>query len=81
MKSRENSKIPSGKDPFQNAWLTLTLGYGLTFLDSRVRTGANGSDIVVKNKDGEYCARDLDDYLFPILDWDLESITKFVKYF
>ena len=46
-----------------------------------MRTGANGSDIIVKNKDGEYCARDLDDYLFPILDWDLESITKFVKYF
>jgi len=46
-----------------------------------VRTGADGSEIIVKNKDGEYCARDLNDYLFPILDWGLESITKFVKYF
>jgi hypothetical protein len=74
-------EIPSGNDPFQNAWLTLTLRYGLTFLDSRVRGSDGYPDLIVKNKDGEYCARDLNDYLFPIFDWDLASITKFVKYF
>jgi hypothetical protein len=26
-------EIPSGRDPQQNAWLTLTLGYSLTFMD------------------------------------------------
>jgi hypothetical protein len=37
---------PRGKDPSQNAWLTLTLGYSLNFLDSNVRgTAHNGGPI------------------------------------
>jgi hypothetical protein len=28
-------EIPSGRDPLQNAWLTITLNYSLSFLDSK----------------------------------------------
>ena len=77
---------PSGKDPFQNAWLTLTLSYDLRFLDSRVRTAkfsnnSSSSDVIVEHKDLGLCARDLDDFLFPILDWNYDSIKDFVKKF
>ena len=75
-------ETPSGKDPFQNAWLTLTLGYGLNFLDSRIRGSAGGDGpIIVQDKNLGWCARDADDFLFPILDWGYESIAKFVKLF
>jgi hypothetical protein len=78
-------EIPSGKDPFQNAWLTLTLGYGLNFIDSRM-TGTvigdhAGGPIVVNDRNLGWCARDTDDFLFPILDWGYDSIKKFVKLF
>ena len=76
-------ETPSGKDPFQNAWLTLTLGYGLNFLDSRIRgrvaDDSGGGAIIVEDKNLGWCARDTDDYLFPILDWGYDSITKFAK--
>ena len=79
-------EVPSGNNPFQNAWLTITLAYDLKFLDSRVRAGTfvNNSiagDVIVWHKDLGYCARDLDDYLFPILDWGYDSIKDFVKRF
>ena len=78
-------ETPSGKDPFQNAWLTLTLGYGLNFLDSRIRgrvaNESGGGAIIVEDKNLGWCARDTDDYLFPILDWGYDSITKFAKLF
>jgi hypothetical protein len=83
---RGELEVPSGSDPFQNAWLTLTLGYDLKFLDSRVRAGTfqNNSitgDIIVEHKELGWCARDLDDYLFPILDWGYDAIMNFVKVF
>jgi len=79
-------EVPSGRDPFQNAWLTLTLGYELRFLDSRLRTGkfVNNSttgDTIVEHKELGFCARDLDDFLFPILDWNSDAKQKFVKRF
>jgi hypothetical protein len=75
-------KTPSGKDPFENASLTLTLGYSLNFLDSRVPgSAADGGPIIVRDKDLGWCARDLNDYLFPILDWGYSSIKEFVKLF
>jgi hypothetical protein len=83
---RGELEVPNGSNPFQNAWLTLTLPYDLKFLDSRVRAGTfkNNSitgDIIVEHKDLGWCARDCDDYLFPILDWGYDSIQKFVKLF
>ena len=79
---RGELETPSGKDPFQNAWLTLTLGYGLLFLDSRIRGSVAGDGpLIVHDKNLGWCARDADDYLFPILDWGYDSITKFAKLF
>jgi hypothetical protein len=78
-------ETPSGNDPFQNVWLTLTLGYGLNFIDSRVRGSVEGDSsagpIIVEDRNLGWCARDSDDYLFPILDWGYDSIQKFVKLF
>jgi hypothetical protein len=72
---------PSGRDPNQNAWLTLTLGYGLNFLDRNVHgTAHNGRPIIVQDG-GSWCARDSDDYLFPILEWGHDDIIKFNKLF
>ena len=79
-------EIPRGNNPFQNAWLTLTLSYDLRFLDSRVRNvkftnNSSSSDVIVEHKDLGLCARDLDDFLFPILDWGYDSIKDFLKIF
>ena len=78
-------EIPNGSNPFQNAWLTLTLGYDLKVLDSRVPGTIVGSrfsgSIIIKDETFGWCARDLDDYLFPILDWDYDSIKRFVNVF
>ncbi len=79
---RGELETPSGQDPFQNAWLTLTLGYGLTFLDSRVRGSVAGDGpVIIQDKNLGLCARDADDFLFPILDWGYDSIKKFTKLF
>jgi hypothetical protein len=72
-------EAPSGNNPFQNAWLTLTLSYDLRFLDGRVRNAkftnnSSPADVIVQHKDLGLCARDLDDFLFPILDWGYDSI-------
>jgi hypothetical protein len=78
---------PNGRDPFQNAWLTLTLGYRLHFIDSKVNgvidSGDNkGQPIIVKDDEmGGLCARDAGDYLYPILDWGYKEKTTFAKLF
>ncbi|MBV9997693.1 MAG: hypothetical protein JO015_01140 [Verrucomicrobia bacterium] len=74
-------EIPNGNNPFQNAWLTLTLGYDLRFLDSRLVGDGGAGPIIVQDKDLGWCARDSDDYLFPIIDWGYDAIKKFVKLF
>ena len=38
-------EVPSGNNPFQNAWLTLTLSYDFRFLDSFVRHFQQGEAI------------------------------------
>jgi len=77
---------PNGRDPFQNAWLTLTLGCRLNFIDSRVNgvinSGANkGQPIIVKDEQMGICARDSRDYLYPILDWGPKERTTFARLF
>ena len=77
---------PNGRDPFQNAWLTLTLGYRLNFIDSRVNGVIDGGDskgqpIIVKDKEMGTCARDAGDYLYPILDWGHNERTTFARLF
>ena len=72
---------PSGRDPNQNAWLTLTLGYSLNFLGRNVHgTAHNGGPVIVQDN-GFWYARDSDDYLFPILEWGHDDIIKFSKLF
>ena len=76
-------EIPNGNNPFQNAWLTLTLGYDLLFLDSRVHGTVTGDrfsgNIIIRHKDLGWCARDSDDFLFPILDRGYDSILRFIR--
>ena len=72
---------PSGRDPNQNAWLTLTLGYSLDFLDRNSLGTAPGGGPVIVQDGGSWWARDSDDFLFPILDWGHDEIIKFNKVF
>jgi len=79
---------PNGRDPFQNAWLTLTLGYRLHFIDSTVNNGVidsgdnKGQPIIVQDDEmGGLCARDGGDYLYPILDWGYKEKATFAKLF
>ena len=77
---------PNGRDPFQNAWLTLTLGYRLNFIDSRVNGVIDSGDykgqpIIIKDDEMGICARDAGDYLFPILDWGHKERTTFARLF
>jgi len=76
-------EIPSGRDPQQNAWLTLTLGYGLTFMDRHTPRsgGTNPNETILVYSGSAWYARDLDGYMFPILNWDLRSIQLFHKKF
>lgn len=69
-------EIPSGKDPNQNAWLTITVNYAFTFIDSR-----NSTSSLHVRQGGKSFARDLDGKLFPIKDWDMASISEFVRKF
>jgi hypothetical protein len=62
-----------GRDPNQNAWLTLTLRYSLNFVD-----GYNDkAGIIVERDDGSHIALDTDKNPFPILPWDPASTMRF----
>jgi hypothetical protein len=74
-------EIPSGRTPDMNAWLTLTLSYKLTFLDSKNRVPDNNGRDVVTYFGSSWCAQDLGGYMFPILDWDNRSREQFRKMF
>ena len=65
---RSRLEIPKGDDPNQNAWLTLTLSYSMSFLDSKNR--GNGKIIVKPRGYPDWCALDSNDYVWPIIDWD-----------
>jgi len=69
-------EIPSGKDPKQNAWLTLQLRVKLNFIDSR-NPGSNAT----RAADGKFYAEDADGYLYPLIDWGDFYRDKFVKQF
>jgi hypothetical protein len=56
-------EVPSGRDPRQNAWLTIDLRVKLNFVDKN-----NPGDHTV-HKDGKWFAKDADGYLFPLLTW------------
>lgn len=76
-------EIPNGTNPEQNAWLTLTLGYGLTFMDRNTPAsgGTNPNERILLNSGGDWYARDGDGYMFPILDWNMPAIELFHKKF
>ncbi|MGH9819937.1 MAG: hypothetical protein ACRD43_07180 [Pyrinomonadaceae bacterium] len=71
-------EMPDGKNPDQNAWLTITANYTLNFVDSK-----NQLPGVTITQDGKFFAMDSNKtpVLFPISDWDVSSRSEFVKKF
>lgn len=69
-------EIPDGRNPNQNAWLTITINYSLRFADGK----SQGAGIIFQ-KDGKYFARDVDGKEFPVKDWDFKSQSEFNKRF
>lgn len=69
-------ETPNGDNPRQNAWLTLQLRVKLNFCDSK--NPAAGRTV---QSAGKWFARDLDGYLFPLLDWTPELTAKFMRGF
>jgi hypothetical protein len=74
-------EIPSGRNTDLNAWLTLTLSYKLTFIDSKTPQPANTGNRVLVNSSSDWYARDPGGYMFPIRDWDNASREQFSKMF
>lgn len=68
-------EVPSGENPEQNAWLTLTLRYRLDFVD---RASPHG---IVHHVKGKPHVADFDKWLYPILDWDGPSTELFRRIF
>lgn len=73
-------EMPSGRDPGQNAWLTITINYTLNFVDSK-----NPLPSLIFQQDGKYFAKPSRPTPkagnVRIRDWDLESRSAFVKRF
>src|SRR5262245_3010042 len=67
-------EIPGGKDPKQNAWLTLQLRIRLNFVDSK-----NQVPGLTQMQGTKMCARDHNGYLFPLLDWPPHLIARFQR--
>jgi hypothetical protein len=74
-------EIPSGRNSDMNAWITLTLSYKLTFIDSKTPQPANTGERVLVNSGSAWYAKDPGGYMFPILDWDNASREQFRKMF
>src|SRR5215467_4556035 len=68
--------LPDGRDPNQNAWLTLTIRYSLNFADSKNRVAG-----VVVQQGTKFLAKDSDNHLHPIVDWDFNSQVRFQRAF
>lgn len=64
-------EVPDGRNPNQNAWLTLQLKVKLNFADSNNRTPH------IRKIGGKYYAQDLNGWLFPVLDWPVNFQTIF----
>jgi hypothetical protein len=71
-------EVPNGKDPSQNAWLTITVNYTLNFVDSK-----NQVPGLIVNQAGKFYAKPSNPKanMCPIKDWDLASRSDFVKRF
>jgi hypothetical protein len=67
---------PHDFSPEENAWLTITIKYDLNFADSKNRVPG-----VIVDDGGKVLGRDSDKILFPIIDWDFDSIMKFQRAF
>ena len=67
-------EIPDGKNPQQHAWLTISINYGLDFVDSRNPSG------LVYLKDGKYVVKN-EGNEFPVKDWNESAKNEFVKKF
>lgn len=65
-------EIPDGRNPNQNAWLTITINYTLRFADSK----SQGAGKIFKDADGHY-AKDFNGDRIPIKDWDFKSQAEF----
>jgi len=68
--------LPDGRDPNQNAWLTLTIRYSLNFADSKNRVAG-----VIVQQGTKFLAKDSDNHLHPIVDWDFNSQVRFQRAF
>jgi hypothetical protein len=60
-------EIPDGRNPSQNAWLTITINYALNFVDSRNPT----ANVRLKNRKGYI--KDSNGDEFELRDWDYAS--------
>jgi hypothetical protein len=69
-------EVPDGRNPDQNAWLTLTLRYSLNFADSKNLIAG-----VIEKHGSKFAAVDSDQKRLPIVDWDLASQMKFQRAF
>jgi hypothetical protein len=68
-------EMPDGRNPNQNAWLTITLNYGITFVDGRTPNG------IAYRSGGHFVVKDSNRREFPLRDWDMASMSDFVKRF
>jgi hypothetical protein len=71
-------EVPNGKDPTQNAWLTITINYTLNFVDAK-----NPVPGLIVSQGGKFYAKPSNPTasMVPIKNWDLDSRSKFVKKF
>ena len=65
-----------GRDMFQNAWLTIELKVELNFVDS-----TNPLPGRTVQWDSGWYAKDADQWMFPILDWNADSRNRFIRSF
>ena len=70
-------EIPSGRNPRQNAWLTLEIKVAFNFADSRNPVAG----LTQPGPAGNWFAKDSDGWLFPILDWPQLLKTRFCSEF
>lgn len=69
-------QVPNGRDPQQNAWLTIEIVYSIDFADSKNRVAG----LIFKDGD-RYVAKDLDGKYVPVQDWDMQSQMSFNRRF
>lgn len=68
-------EVPDGRNPNQNAWLTVTINYSLNFVDRRNPTSK------VRLKNGKAYIKDTNNDEFELKDWDFQSQQSFNRRF